>query len=71
MRCRGMAPAGLLRERANPVTVQGVALAGMAFIDRFDVDITRRLRTGDVITVLPEQGPSRVDSSTEARPADQ
>ena len=62
MRSRGMAPAALLLNRANPIMVQGAAFAGLPFIDRFEVDITRTLRTGDTVTVFPDEGLVRVDS---------
>ena len=63
MRSREMAPAALLLNRANPIMVQGAAFAELPFIDRFEVDITRSLRTGDVVTVLPGEGVVRIDSS--------
>lgn len=34
----------------------GAALAGIALVDRFDVDITRLPRTGDGMLVDPETG---------------
>ena len=67
MRSRGMAPAALLLNRANPIMVQGAAFAGLPFIDRFEVDITRRLHTGDTVTVIPGEGLVRVGSSETAR----
>ena len=63
MRSREMAPAALLLNRANPIMVQGAAFAELPFIDRFEVDITRSLRTGDVVTVFPGEGAVRIDSS--------
>ena len=62
MRSRGMAPAALLLNRANPIMVQGAAFAELPFIDRFDVDITRSLRTGDTVTVVPREGLVRIES---------
>ena len=62
MRSRGMAPAALLLNRANPIMVQGAAFAALPFIDRFEVDITRALRTGDAVTVFPHEGLVRIDS---------
>ena len=62
---RGMAPAALLLNRANPIMVQGAAFADLPFIDRFEVDITRRLHTGDTVTVCPNEGLVRVDSSAD------
>ena len=70
MRARGMAPAALLLNRANPIMVQGAAFAELPFIDRFEVDITRSLRTGDVVTVFPGEGLVRIESSGSARGTD-
>ena len=73
MRARGMAPAALLLNRANPVMVQGAAFAELPFIDRFEVDITRSLRTGDTVTVFPSDGLVRLvraDASEESRELD-
>jgi len=56
MQARGMAPAALLLNRANPIMAQGAALAGLAFMDRFETDITGAIRTGDEVTVDPEAG---------------
>ena len=61
---RGMAPAALLLNRANPIMVQGAAFAGLPFIDRFETDVTRSLHTGETVTVLPSEGLVRVESST-------
>ena len=61
MRARGMAPAALLLNRANPIMVQGAAFAALPFIDRFEVDITASLRTGDTVTVIPHEGLVRVE----------
>ena len=59
---RGMAPAALLLNRANPVMVQGAAFAGLPFIDRFEVDVTRSLHTGETVTVFPGEGLVRVEA---------
>ncbi len=61
MRSREMAPAALLLNRANPIMMQGAAFAGLAFVDRFDVDVTRALATGDRVTVIPAEGLVRVE----------
>ena len=70
MRSRDMAPAALLLNRANPIMVQGAAFAELPFIDRFEVDITRSLRTGDVVTVFPSEGLVRIDSKEATRGMD-
>ena len=67
---RGMAPAALLLNRANPIMVQGAAFAGLPFIDRFEVDITRSLHTGETVEVFPSEGLVRVESSEGARGMD-
>ena len=67
---RGMAPAALLLNRANPIMVQGAAFAGLPFIDRFEVDVTRSLHTGETVTVLPSEGLVRVEPGRGARDVD-
>ncbi|MBM3598296.1 MAG: DUF126 domain-containing protein [Alphaproteobacteria bacterium] len=56
MASRGMAPKALLLNFANPIMAQGAALADLAFMDRFETDITRAIRTGDEVTVDPGAG---------------
>ena len=56
MAARAMAPLALLLNFANPIMVQGAALADLPFMDRFEGDVTRLLRTGDVVTVDPAAG---------------
>jgi len=56
MASRGMAPAALLLNRTNPIIAQGAAFAGLPFMDRFDVDITRAIRSGERVTVDPQAG---------------
>jgi len=56
MSARNMAPAALLLNRANPIMVQGAAFADLCFMDRFEVDITTVLKTGDRVTVDPQAG---------------
>ena len=62
MSARGMAPAALLLNRASPIMVQGAAFADLCFMDRFEVDITTALRTGDIVTVDPESGVVSVEA---------
>ena len=62
MSARKMAPAALLLNRANPIMVQGAAFADLCFMDRFEVDITTALKTGDRITVDPQAGTVTVAS---------
>ncbi len=56
MKNRGMAPAALLLNIGNPIMAQGAAFADLAFMDRFEVDITEAIQSGDRVTVDPEAG---------------
>ena len=56
MKSRDMAPAALLLNASNPIMAQGAAFAGLAFMDRFDDDITKLINTGDTVTVDPKAG---------------
>ncbi|NQV99902.1 MAG: DUF126 domain-containing protein [Rhodospirillales bacterium] len=56
MASRGMAPAALLLNYANPIIAQGAAFGGIALVDRFDVNITARIITGDTVSVDPATG---------------
>ncbi len=49
----GKAPLALILNHANPVMAQGAAFGDIALIDRFEVDITAELRTGDLLEVDP------------------
>lgn len=49
----GKAPLALLLNHANPVMAQGAAFADLPLIDRFEVDITAELRSGDLLSVDP------------------
>jgi predicted aconitase with swiveling domain len=50
------APIALLLNDANPVMAQGAAFANLPFMDRFETDITRAVRTGDLLYVDPATG---------------
>ncbi len=56
MKSRDMAPLALLLNTANPIMAQGAALADLPLVDRFEVDITQVIRTGDRVTVDPATG---------------
>ena len=56
MCARGMAPAALLLNLANPIMAQGAAFADLPFMDRFECDITGAIATGDRVTVHPQEG---------------
>ena len=49
----GKAPLALLLNRANPVMAQGAAFAELPLLDRFPVDITTAVNTGDLLAVDP------------------
>ena len=51
-----MAPKGLLLNAANPIIAQGAAHANMVLIDRFIVDITVVINSGDKLKLCPEKG---------------
>ena len=53
---RGLAPKALILNSANPIMAQGAAFAGLPLIDRFDVDITGVVRSGDLVDVDPPAG---------------
>lgn len=57
---RGMAPKALILNYANPIMAQGAAFANLPLIDRFDSDITRAIRSGETVEVIPEKGLLRV-----------
>ncbi|MDD9878373.1 MAG: DUF126 domain-containing protein [Magnetovibrio sp.] len=61
MASRGMAPAALLLNYANPIIAQGAAFAGFPLIDRFETDITRAIETGQHVAVDPAAGTVTVD----------
>lgn len=61
MKSRGMAPAALLLNYANPIMAQGAAFADLPFMDRFETDITEAIRSGDRVTVDPQAGIVIVD----------
>lgn len=56
MKSRGMAPAALLLNLGNPIMAQGAAFADLAFMDRFEVDITEAIKSGDHVSVDPQAG---------------
>jgi uncharacterized protein len=54
---RGIAPKAILFNTANTILAQGAALAGMAMCDRFDDgDVTKLIKTGDTVKVMPSEG---------------
>lgn len=56
MKSRGMAPVALLLNAGNPIMAQGAAFADLAFMDRFEVDITEAIKSGEHVSVDPAAG---------------
>ena len=52
----GKAPLALVLNDANPVLVQGAAFAKLPLVDRFEVDVTEAISTGDELVVDPVAG---------------
>ena len=53
MQARGVMPAALVLNRANPIMVQGAALADFTMISGFDCDITKAIANGAEVEVDP------------------
>jgi len=53
MTARGVMPAALVLNRANPIMVQGAALADFTMISGFDVDITKAIPNGAEVEIDP------------------
>jgi predicted aconitase with swiveling domain len=53
---RNMAPAALVLNSSNPIIAQGAAFANLCFVDRFDVDITQEVKSGEQVTLDPQAG---------------
>lgn len=53
---RGLAPRALVLNAANTIMAQGAAFADLPFVDRFEVDITAAVRSGETVTVDPQAG---------------
>ena len=53
MKSRGVMPAALVLNRANPIMVQGAALADFTMISGFDCDITKAIPNGAEVEVDP------------------
>src|SRR6201993_5239525 len=56
MAARRIVPRSLIFNRVNPIIAQGAAFAGVALVDRFAGDVTKLLRTGDMLRVDPAAG---------------
>ena len=53
---RGVAPVALVLNVANTIMAQGAAFADLPFLDRFEVDITAEIRSGERVVVDPGLG---------------
>ncbi len=53
MQSRGVMPAALVLNAANPIMVQGAALADFTMISGFDCDITKVVPNGALVEVDP------------------
>ena len=53
---RGVAPAGVLFGRTNPVMVQGLVLAGIPVMHRLSPDPFTVFETGDRVRMSPKRG---------------
>ncbi len=58
---RKMAPLALLLNYANPIIAQGAAFAEFPLVDRFEMDITCAIQTGDKVYVDPVTGAVTID----------
>jgi predicted aconitase with swiveling domain len=56
MVARERAPLALVLNFANPIMVQGAAFADLPMIDRFDVDVTEAIKTGELVSLDPAAG---------------
>jgi predicted aconitase with swiveling domain len=53
MKARGVMPAALVLNRANPIMAQGAALADFTMISGFDLDITKAIANGAEVEIDP------------------
>ena len=64
MFARGVAPKAMVLNSANTILAQGAAMANMTLVDRFvDGDITKLIKTGQLLTVNPQAGHIQIVSS--------
>ncbi len=57
MAARGMVPAALVLNRANPIMVQGAAFAGLTMLSGFALDITAAVPDGALVEADPGADP--------------
>ena len=63
MVARGLGPAALILNLANPIMVQGAAFANLPLMHQFEIDITSHIYTGDLVTVDPVNRQLRVEAA--------
>lgn len=56
LRQRGLAPLGIVFQRASPIFVQGALSAGLAIVDNLDGDPCQLIRSGDEVALYPRTG---------------
>jgi len=56
LRQRGLAPLGIVFQRASPIFVQGALAAGIAIVDSLDGDPCRLIQGGDEVALYPRAG---------------
>ena len=66
MQARGVMPAGLVLNLANPIMVQGAALADFTMISGFDTDITQAVPNGALVEIDPDSNPPCLRIMTKA-----
>ena len=66
MKISKICPKALLLNLANQIIAQGAAYANLPLIDRFKSDITKIIKSGDIIMLFPKVGKVEIlnDQST-------
>ena len=60
MKTRGIVPLALVFNSVNPIIAQGTALAGLTMLAGFDVDVTREVKSGERIELVPAEKVLRI-----------
>ena len=60
MKSRGIVPLALVFNSVNPIIAQGTALADLPMLAGFACDITREVKSGDRVELVPERKLLRV-----------
>jgi predicted aconitase with swiveling domain len=55
MKARGLVPKALVLNTANPIMVQGAALADFTMVSGFEVDITQAIPDGALLEIDPNE----------------